>query len=607
MKTRFVLALLVLFSCAEFASAQSACPDLRSTLKRGMRDAAGAGQVSELQFFLAQTFSLAANDVISGFFGPTTERYVRQYQNTRGISATGVVGPLTRARIAAECGGSTQRPAQQTQSCPVFPQAQCRTGEVYVQGSRDARGCVSQGFCRSLAAASDFYASPEEGVAPLSVAFYAMVGGKSQYAIDYGDGSALQPVACYAPAQACVSPGKTEHTYNKPGTYVASLKRVFSVMELQPGDKIPGPLATVTIKASEKKVAPVTTSIDPTCRTWTDGCNTCTRLISKGPLTCTERACATGVQQAPRCQEYFAIGKTDYPPSLTLFTGPTQLNQGEVGTWRLEAKDPEGQQLSYSIDWGDVVQSQSVLPTVNFSQSSALGHAYTTAGVYTISVAVFDTAGGSVTSSAQVTVGGATNTTCTSSQLVCGERTVCSPTQCWQEQRTFSSLCEMRAAQATQISEGECQRGSVTYTPPATCQAWFDGCNTCSRSSATASGVCTQRACTTSEMTAGYCSAHFATAIGSLQVQVSGRTVTVTGPSQITEKMNATYSARAGCGYILKWGDGTTTPTGATCPTSLSHTYTYPGTYNVNAELWHPGPSDAHVTDWKDFRQVVIQ
>lgn len=85
------------------ASAAGYCPDLTRTLQRGARDATTDGQVSELQRFLADHFELNADDAVTGFFGALTQANVILFQREQSLPAFGIVGSLTRARIAAVC------------------------------------------------------------------------------------------------------------------------------------------------------------------------------------------------------------------------------------------------------------------------------------------------------------------------------------------------------------------------------------------------------------------------------------------------------------------------------------------------------------------------
>lgn len=76
--------------------------------------------------------------------------------------------------------------------------------------------------------------------------------------------------------------------------------------------------------------------------------------------------------------------------------------------------------------------------------------------------------------------------------------------------RTFGNSCALGAEKATFVHEGECSQGgyapSPAYVPPATCTAWFDGCNSCSKGPDGMS-ACTERACA-GKPAAGYCTAY---------------------------------------------------------------------------------------------------
>lgn len=86
------------------------CPDLSVTMQRGSRDAATGGQVSALQIFLANMYGLNDDDVVSGYFGAMTEKYVKQFQQKQGLPVYGIAGSLTRATIARLCAGVISPP-----------------------------------------------------------------------------------------------------------------------------------------------------------------------------------------------------------------------------------------------------------------------------------------------------------------------------------------------------------------------------------------------------------------------------------------------------------------------------------------------------------------
>ena len=88
----------------------ASCPRLSITMQRGSRDAATGGQVSALQLFLAQQYGLNDDDVVTGYFGATTEKYVKQFQTQHGLPSFGIAGSLTRTKIAQVCGAGVTPP-----------------------------------------------------------------------------------------------------------------------------------------------------------------------------------------------------------------------------------------------------------------------------------------------------------------------------------------------------------------------------------------------------------------------------------------------------------------------------------------------------------------
>lgn len=95
-----------------------------------------------------------------------------------------------------------------------------------------------------------------------------------------------------------------------------------------------------------------------------------------------------------------------------------------------------------------------------------------------------------------------------------------------------------------------------------------------------------------------------------------------TNNDAVNEKIkNCKYSqgffGPSGNGLSVDWGDGTTEPSasyteakrnsGASCTDAVSkHTYAENGTYTVEVTSWHPGPTDAPITDWEDEATVRL-
>ncbi len=163
------------------AGTGASCLVLNSNLQQTDTDATTGGDVSRLQRFLAEDSDIYPEGIINGVFGNATRRAVERYQASKGIASSGspetngygLVGPTTRASIAANCG----------------------TNSNYL-----------------------FTASPLTGRAPLAVTFTAKaIGtGAAQYIVDFGDGSS-------SPMTPGTNGYSITHTYPTTGTYIARL------------------------------------------------------------------------------------------------------------------------------------------------------------------------------------------------------------------------------------------------------------------------------------------------------------------------------------------------------------------------------------------------
>lgn len=95
-KIMVVGATLVLFALiANVALAQSGNLKLKKHLRLGMSDA----DIALLQEILATDPDVYPEALVTGYFGPLTEKAVRKFQAKNGIETVGNVGPKTFARI----------------------------------------------------------------------------------------------------------------------------------------------------------------------------------------------------------------------------------------------------------------------------------------------------------------------------------------------------------------------------------------------------------------------------------------------------------------------------------------------------------------------------
>jgi len=93
------------------------------------------------------------------------------------------------------------------------------------------------------------------------------------------------------------------------------------------------------------------------------------------------------------------------PPVITGVGGPTSINAGETGTWTVSAYDPDGNYISNSVSWGDNL-GQAQQGQTESGSTATFQHTYSSAGTYTITFTVHDSAGASTQSSITTTVTG---------------------------------------------------------------------------------------------------------------------------------------------------------------------------------------------------------
>ena len=449
-----------------------------SILARNLSQGARGDDVRGLQEFLSSEGYLSAN--ATGYFGQLTAQAVAKWQESQGVSAVGILGPMSRERIKGWCGG----------------------GGGWNNSER-------------------FNASPTRGDAPLSVTFSTWLSGfhanSVYYTIDFGDGTSERAASCSAPADACVSPGENKHTYAQNGTYTATLNRItdpcpdngdpnaIRCMAAARTEVVAKAQIHVGPQACTKEYSPVCgskpivcittpcnpipqtygnrcmmqadgatlayegacrdTSTNPAddlrCKAWFDGCNTCSRSSVGGPAACTMMACIQGMRSdesmpRPYCKAYFddnqcsalppapcpaghdikwehdakgcrvssqCVASGNKAPTISSFSGPTTLAVNASGTWTIQASDPENQSLKYSIVWGDEFQGiPAFMSTVMrdvYVQATTFTHSYAQAGTYTVIIVASDSSGAVAKTTSTVRVGASEPVACTADARQC--------------------------------------------------------------------------------------------------------------------------------------------------------------------------------------------
>ncbi len=97
MKIKFLFTICLSVFFIQIQDIQAACYTINNNIKYGTRDSSYSTSVSVLQGFLREYNFLSPGPV--GFFGPTTFKAVKFFQQAQNIPSTGFVGPLTRAKI----------------------------------------------------------------------------------------------------------------------------------------------------------------------------------------------------------------------------------------------------------------------------------------------------------------------------------------------------------------------------------------------------------------------------------------------------------------------------------------------------------------------------
>lgn len=461
-----------------------------AALYRNLAPGTSGDDVTSLQEFLSEEGYFTTN--ATGYFGPVTAQAVAKWQASQGVSSVGAVGPMTRERIKIWCGGGDGIPGQR------------------------------------------FTATPQRGTAPLTVTFNTWISGfrmaSDKYIIEFGDGTSEAATGCYAPTDFCQSAGQNTHTYASNGTYTALLvhtqdpcgnntgcmapvsREVAGKLQIQVGGTVSctkeykpvcgqkqvtcitapcNPVQQTYSNRCEMEAAgarflyegqckTVTTdpSADPQCKTWTDGCNSCSRSTPGGPGMCTLMACSPSmIALKAYCTSYFD-STSNKPPVISGFSGPTTLTVNQTGTWTIRANDPENQSLSYHVSWGDEYAS---VPTMSagiradaFVQTTTFTHAYSAAGTYTVSIIVRDTSGKEARTTTTVKVGGSVTQCTMEYNPVCGRKVLagCTPGNCNLD-TTYSNRCIMSADGATFLHEGACQTTATNCPVYSSCPAGY--------------------------------------------------------------------------------------------------------------------------------------
>lgn len=97
------------FSDADAQIVASCTPSMRVSIMRNLKTGMKGDDVKELQEFLAWDYALSAENIVTGYFGSLTTRWVKELQLDKGLRQTGVVDAATiraiNEEVSASCNG----------------------------------------------------------------------------------------------------------------------------------------------------------------------------------------------------------------------------------------------------------------------------------------------------------------------------------------------------------------------------------------------------------------------------------------------------------------------------------------------------------------------
>jgi peptidoglycan hydrolase-like protein with peptidoglycan-binding domain len=306
-----------------------------------------------------------------------------------------------------------------------------------------------------------------------------------------------------------------------------------------------------------------------------------------GPLSRERIKIWCGGDQSPNKERFSAAPMRGEAPLTVTFD-----------TWLSGFRVPS---IYYAIDFGDGSQERAAdcpAPADACTGPGQNAHTYTQNGSYTATLTrITDPCMGQVACRAaiqseivgkvQVQVG---QMACTKEyRPVCGSKpVVCITAPCNPVPTTYSNKCMMAADGASYLYEGQCRSDYQNPADNPSCKAWYDGCNSCARESASSPAACTLKYCAVPEKP--YCTAYFDSS-GNKPPTISG----FSGPTTLNVNSSGTWSVNASdpeggsLSYQIWWGDEKTFAAHPNASlgldfvqsTTFTHAYATAGTYTV--------------------------
>ena len=254
-----------------------------------------------------------------------------------------------------------------------------------------------------------------------TVSAYDPDGTYLAYSVNWGEGNDGQHLA---PSQQQTGSTATfQHTYSQAGTYTITFTATDSAGASTQSTLTVnvGGTTTYTYTCTDsdggmnlyvKGNVVITRTSPPNPGVWSNFTDYCLDNGQLGEYTClgsngvagfTKNTCPSGYT----CSDGACVQQThtNRPPVITGVAGPSSLSTGEDGFWNASAYDPDGNYLTWGIDWGEG-QGTANGGQTNAGSAAAFSHTYLNAGTYTITFTATDSAGATTQSTLTVNVGG---------------------------------------------------------------------------------------------------------------------------------------------------------------------------------------------------------
>lgn len=426
----------------------SECPVFSHTLRRGVSDASTGGEVTKLQKMLAEDPNVYPERLVTGYYGSLTEKAVQRWQTKQGVvysgsaetTGYGVVGSQTRAKIAVVC--TTPIPG------PIPIQIPTNNIKVLSPNGGEQWALSSSQIIQWVSSWPGVIESSFVKIAYVDIDLLSWVSlcKKNELCT-----LSLAPSFSTALARKVPNNGSFSWTIGKnisgstipTGPYVIKISNsentsqydqsddAFNIVKEQSGNILPtisgvsgpsvlkvGEVGKWEVKATDPEQGPLTYSV-----VWGDetvGIGIAERAVPSAPSAVTQTATFNHVYSgAGSYNPTFTVtdngglsAKTSVNVSVSSGTTtnnspvingipaiPSDIKVGQSVSFSWGATDADGDNLSWSVSWGDGTGEAGACQSPN-SQNKAgwtykTSHAWQKAGTYTVKATVNDCRGGS--------------------------------------------------------------------------------------------------------------------------------------------------------------------------------------------------------------------